>query len=216
VRPTGDERFEIIAGERRWRASQLAGKASIPAIIRLVPDESAGVMALIENVQRENLNAMEESIALSRLHQEFGLTHQRLADVVGKSRASISNLLRLLSLPEDVQQLLESGDIEAGHAKVLLGLPAEHQLNAANTVVSKALSVRQTESLVRRLLAGAKQGASSSFSKTIDPDIQRLENQLSEKIGVPVLVQHSAKGKGRLVLKYNSLDELEGILRHIQ
>lgn len=215
VRPVGEENFEIVAGERRWRACQLAGKAVIPAIIRLVPDESASVMALVENVQRENLNAMEESIALSRLYHEFGLTHQRIAEIVGKSRASVSNLLRLLSLPKEVQRLLENSDIELGHAKALLGLPVSEQLNAANTVVDQALSVRQTEALVHRLLAKKPANQGSYSAGTVDPDIQRLENQLAETIGVPVWIQHNAKGKGRVVLKYHSLEELEGILQHI-
>ena len=215
VRPIGANRFEIIAGERRWRATQIAGLDTIPAVIRQVPDEAAIAMSLIENIQREDLNAMEESLALSRLQQEFELTHQQIADAVGKSRAAVSNLLRLMTLRDDVQRLLEYGDIEMGHAKALLGLPTDQQSAAANMVVSKGLSVRQTESMVRRLVDEMGSSKSSS-SKTVDPDIKQLQDQLSEKIGVPVLVQHGAKGKGKLVLKYSSLDELDGILNHIK
>lgn len=214
VRPISDGRYEIIAGERRWRATQLAGLDSIPALIRDVPDEAAVAMALIENIQREDLNSMEEAQALSRLQHEFSLTHQQIADAVGKSRAAVSNLLRLMSLREEVQRLLEHGDIELGHAKALLGLPSEQQASAATTVVSKALSVRQTESLVRRILV--EPGQKNSGRPVVDPDIKQLQDQLSERVGVPVFIEHSAKGRGRLVLKYNDLDELDGILNHIK
>jgi ParB family chromosome partitioning protein len=214
VRPISKDKYEIIAGERRWRATQLAGLDTIPALIRHVPDEAAVAMALIENIQRENLNAMEEALALSRLQQEFDLTQQEVAQAVGKSRSTVTNLLRLMSLRDDVQRMLEHGDIEMGHAKAILGLPQEEQSHAANTVVSKGLSVRQTESLVRRLAEQAKPGKKESHK--LDPDIKHLQDQLSEKVGVPVMIQHSAKGKGKLVLKYNSLDELDGILNHIK
>ncbi len=214
VRPLSKDKYEIIAGERRWRATQLAGFDTVPALVRQVPDEAAVAMALIENIQRENLNAMEEALALSRLKDEFELTQQEVAEAVGKSRSTVTNLLRLMSLREDVQRMLEHGDLEMGHAKALLGLPLESQSAAANSVVSKGLSVRQTESLVRRLLEQAKQPTVTSAK--IDPDIKQLQDRLSEKIGVPVLVQHGAKGKGKLVLKYNSLDELDGILAHIK
>lgn len=215
VRPISPDKYEIIAGERRWRATQLAGLDTIPVLIRDVPDEAAVAMALIENIQREDLNAMEEAFALSRLQQEFELTHQQVAEAVGKSRTTVTNLLRLMSLREDVQRLLEYGDIEMGHAKALLGLPPELQSGTANSVVSKGLSVRQTEALVRRLLEAGDSPGKAQF-KSVDPDVKSLENQLSEKIGVPVIVQHSAKGKGKLVLKYNNLDELDGILKHIK
>ena len=214
VRPVNQDKYEIIAGERRWRATQLAGMDTIPALVRQVPDEAAVAMALIENIQRENLNPMEEAMALSRLKEEFDLTQQEVADAVGKSRSTVTNLLRLMSLREDVQRMLEHGDIEMGHAKALLGLPIESQSSAANSIVSKGFSVRQTESLVRRMLEEAKPGKTAD--KKIDPDIKKLQDQLSETVGVPVLVQHSAKGKGKLVLKYNSLDELDGILSHIK
>ncbi len=216
VRPVGEEnenRFEIIAGERRWRATQLAGLDRIPAVIREVSDESAIAMALIENIQREDLNAIEEAIALSRLKDEFELTQQEVAEAVGKSRVTVANLLRLLTLKEDVRKMLEYGDIEAGHAKALLGLAGGEQLEAARTVVAKGLSVRQTESLVRRL---QQEAATPTEKKTVDPDIRSLEDDLSQKVGAKVAIQHTVKGKGRLVISYNSLDELDGVLAHIQ
>lgn len=216
VRPISAEKYEIIAGERRWRATQLAGLDSIPAVVRQVPDEAAIAMALIENIQREDLNPMEEALALSRLQKEFELTHQQVAEAVGKSRAAVTNLLRLMSLREDVQRMLEHGDLEMGHAKALLGLPQEQQTRAANTVISKAMSVRQTEALVRKLLAELESPGKAKASNTVDPDIKALQDDLSEKVGVPVTLEHSAKGKGKLVLRYNNLDELDGILSHIK
>lgn len=216
VRPISAEKYEIIAGERRWRASQLAGLDTIPALVRIVSDEAAIAMALIENIQREDLNAMEEAMALGRLQQEFELTHLQVAEAVGKSRAAVTNLLRLMSLREDVQRLLEHGDIDVGHAKALLGLPAEHQSRVAATVVSKGLSVRQTESLVRSELAKAGTPKTGASKPRLDPDIERLQNQLSETVGVPVQIQHGAKGKGKLVFTYSDLNELDGILNHIK
>ena len=214
VRPLGDkDRYEIIAGERRWRACQLAGLQDIPVIIRDVPDDAAVAMALIENIQREDLNPIEEAIALQRLQKEFELTQQEVADAVGKSRTTITNLLRLMSLKEEVRRLLEHGDLEMGHARALLGLSEHKQVSAANSVVSKGLSVRQTEALVRRL---QQQEHSDKTADAIDPDIKRLQDELSEKLGASVMIQHSAKGKGKLVFKYNSLDELDGILNHIK
>lgn len=215
VRPISADKYEIIAGERRWRATQLAGLDTIPVLVRQVSDEAAIAMALIENIQREDLNPMEEALALARLQKEFDLTHQEVADAVGKSRTSVTNLLRLIGLREDVQRMLEYGDLEMGHAKALLGLPAELQSKAASIVVSKGYSVRQTEAMVRSMLAAAE-SSKSTQKQTLDPDIDRLQQQLSEKIGVPVLIQHGAKGKGKLVLKYNNLDELDGILNHIK
>jgi ParB family chromosome partitioning protein len=214
VRPVGPDKYEIIAGERRWRASQLAGLDTVPVVIRDVPDEAAIAMALIENIQREDLNPMEEAIALSRLQQEFELTHQQIADAVGKSRATVTNLLRLMSLRDDVQRLLEHGDLEMGHARAMLSLAPELQASTAQTVVSKGLSVRQTESLVRKLLEDKPEKPSSALSA--DADIKRLEESLAEKLGANVQIQHTAKGKGKLVLNYNSLDELDGILSHIR
>lgn len=215
VRPIGVDKYEIIAGERRWRASQLAGLDKVPVVVREVPDEAAIAMALIENIQREDLNPMEEAIALSRLQREFELTHQQIADAVGKSRATVTNLLRLMSLRDDVQKLLEHGDIEMGHARALLSLAPELQVSTAQQVVSKGLSVRQTESLVRKLLE-AKPEPKADETVTADADIKRLQDSLAEKVGAPVLIQHTVKGKGKLVFTYNSLDELDGILSHIK
>lgn len=214
VRPTGVDSYEIIAGERRWRATQQAGLETIPAIIKDVPDESAIAMALIENIQREDLNAIEEAQALIRLQQEFELTQQQVADAVGKSRTTITNLMRLMTLEQEVQTLLEHGDLEMGHARALLGLEGSQQLEAARTTVAKGMTVRQTEALVRRLLQ--QQTADPVKEHRVDPDIKRLQDKLSDQVGAPVSIQHNAKGKGRLILKYNSLDELEGILDHIK
>ncbi len=212
--PGQTDRFEIIAGERRWRASQLAQLDRVPALIRDVPDEAAIAMALIENIQRENLNPMEEAMALHRLQHEFELTQMEVAEAVGKNRATVANLLRLMNLNDDVKVLLEHGDIEMGHARALLGLPVEQQSSAAADVVARALTVRQTEALVRNLLDGKDQKVDSK--QPVNPDIQRLERMLGERLGAKVAIQHSAKGKGKLVINYTSLDELDGILDHIQ
>ncbi|MFO7593592.1 MAG: ParB/RepB/Spo0J family partition protein [Pseudomonadota bacterium] len=215
VRPIAGDRYEIIAGERRWRAAQLAGLHEIPAVIRDVTDQAAMAMALIENIQREELNPMEESMALSRLIEEFGLTHQQTADAVGRSRASVSNLLRLLSLTEDVKRMLENGDLEMGHARALLALDGEQQSQIARSVVAKGLSVRETERLVKRTQEHPE-GQPKKTEQQVDPDIRRLEQDLGDKIGARVAIQHGAKGKGKLVIQYNSLDELDGILDHIK
>jgi ParB family transcriptional regulator, chromosome partitioning protein len=212
VRPIGEERYEIIAGERRWRATQLAGLDMIPAVIRDVPDEAAIAMALIENIQREDLNPIEEAIALQRLQQEFELTQQQVADAVGKSRVTITNLLRLMALPDDVKLLLERGDIEMGHARALLGLPAEQQTAAARQVVARGLTVRQTEALVRQWLNPRRDPGQVRGN----PDIERLQQDLAERLGAQVSIQHGAKGKGKLVISYSSLDELDGVLMHIK
>ena len=211
-------RYEIIAGERRWRATQLAGVDTIPAVVREVADDTAIAMALIENIQRENLNPMEEAFALHRLKEEFSLTHQQTADAVGKSRATVTNLLRLMSLNDEVRRLLERGDLEMGHARALLALTDKHQNEAARTVVGKGLSVRQTEALVRSVLSRSEETPNKTTATPVQPDsdIRRLQIELSEKIGVPVQLQHSAGGKGKLILKYDSLDELDGILSHIK
>jgi ParB family chromosome partitioning protein len=214
VRPISDTRYEIIAGERRWRATQLAGLDTIPCIIKPVSDESAIAMSLIENIQRENLNPIEEAMALKRLQDEFELTQQEVADAVGKSRVTVTNLLRLIGLSPDVRLMLEHGDLEMGHARALLSLSDEQQSEAAKIVVGKGLSVRQTESLARKLLEDSGTTKTKAFSQ--DPDILSLENTLSEKLGTQVQIQHTAKGTGKLTLKYNSLDELEGILSHIK
>jgi ParB family chromosome partitioning protein len=212
----GSQRYEIIAGERRWRAAQMAGLAEIPAVIRDVPDESAIAMALIENIQRENLNPLEEARALDRLIREFDLTHAEAAKAVGRSRASVSNLLRLQDLSEKVKPLLEDRQIEMGHARALLAISnANQQFDAARQVLKKGLSVRQTEKLVKHILYG---GNSKPARKTPaqNTDIRRLEIEVSEKLGAKVSVDHTAKGAGKLVISYNSLDELDGILKHIK
>ncbi len=206
-------KYEIIAGERRWRAAQIAGLDKIPAVIREVTDEAAIAMALIENIQREDLNPIEEAVALKRLQDEFELTHQEVAAAVGKSRTTVTNLLRLITLSDEVKMLLEHGDLEMGHARALLTLDSSRQREVARQVTAKGLSVRQTEALVRRL---QKQLSDTTPETKADPDIKKLEEGLAEHIGVPVSVQHSAKGKGKLVLKYNNLDELDGILHHLR
>jgi ParB family chromosome partitioning protein len=211
----GVQRYEIIAGERRWRAAQQAGLREIPAIIRQVPDDAAIAMALIENIQREDLNPLEEGRALERLISEFGLTHQQAADAIGRSRAAVSNLLRLLELPPEVCERLEKRELEMGHARALLGLPhRRQQIEVAALVAGKGLSVREAESLVRRMIE-PKPAADSARIAT-DPNIQRLEDELAEKLGAKVTIQHSAVGKGKLFVSYNSLDELDGILAHIR
>ncbi|MDO7085135.1 ParB/RepB/Spo0J family partition protein [Pseudocolwellia sp. AS88] len=208
VRQTDNEEYEIIAGERRWRAAQLAGLDLVPCLVKDVPDESAVAMALIENIQREDLNAMEEAIALERLLIEFELTHQEVADVVGKSRTTVSNLLRLNNLNSEVKTFLEHGDIEMGHARALLGLSDEEQNNTARIVVAKELTVRETEALIKKLQEPAKE----EKVKEIDPDTQSLEQNLSEKIGSQVSISHNKKGKGKLVISYTNLEELDGII----
>ena len=220
VRPidrTGDsQRYEIVAGERRWRAAQLAGLQSIPAVVREVADEDAIAMALIENIQRENLNPLEEARALDRLIKEFDLTHAEAAQAVGRSRASVSNLLRLQDLSDKVKALLEKRQIEMGHARALLSISnAVQQLDAARQIVKRGLSVRETERLVKRMIeAGTKKPAKPEPSA--DGDIRRLEMDVSDKLGAKVRVQHTKKGSGKIVISYNSLDELDGILKHIK
>jgi len=209
-------RYEIIAGERRWRAAQMAGLHHVPAVIRRVPDEAAVAMSLIENIQRENLNPLEEARALDRLIREFDMTHQTAADAVGRSRAAVSNLLRLLELADEVKALVESRQLEMGHARALLGLAqVRQQVEVALLVAKKGLSVRETEALVRRL-STAKPDHDERESSRPDPNIARLEQDLAEKLGARVHLQQGAKGRGKLVISYNSLDELDGILAHIQ
>ncbi len=208
IRPIGDNLYEIIAGERRWRAAQLAELHEIPVVIRDISDQAAIAMSLIENIQRENLNSIEEATALQRLIDEFGLTHQQAAEAVGKSRTTITNLLRLLSLPHNVKTMLEHGDLEMGHARALLTLSEELQLQAAQAVVAKGLSVRETEKLATKL----QQPSKPAVEKTTDPNIVSLQHKLSDRLGAHVSIQHQNKGNGKLVIQYNSLDELEGII----
>lgn len=211
VRPIAKDSFEIIAGERRWRAAQIAKLDTVPCIIKDVPDEAAVAIALIENIQREDLNAMEEAIALSRLLTEFELTHQQVAEAVGKSRTTVTNLLRLNNLNEDVKILLEHGDIEMGHARCLLALEGDAQSDAARLAVAKALTVRETEKLVRSILEPAP--VKEPIEK--DPDVKKLELKLAENLGAKVEINYNKKGKGNLVISYTNLDELEGILGRI-
>lgn len=207
-------RYEIVAGERRWRAAQLAGLEEIPALIRNVPDEAAVAMSLIENIQRENLNPLEEARALERLVGEFDMTHQQAAEAVGRSRAAVTNLLRLLDLSDDVKAMVERRELEMGHARALLSLAGRQQGEVAALVTKKALSVRETERLVKRLVEKGPEAAQKP-TPPIDPNIRKLEIDLSDKLGAKVKLQHSERGSGRLVVSYHSLDELEGILAHI-
>jgi ParB family chromosome partitioning protein len=211
-KPTGG--FELIAGERRWRAAKRAGMTTIPAVIKTVSDEQASAFALIENMQREDLNAMEEAQGLARLRDEFSLTQQQIADAVGKSRVAIANLLRLTNLGSVTRGLLERGALEMGHARALLALDGLAQDQTAQQVVDKGLSVRQTEALIRGLSQTGKQSSATSANQQ-DPDTARLERRIAEHLGAPVRIKHSAQGKGELTIKYSSLDELDGVLKHL-
>jgi ParB family chromosome partitioning protein len=210
VRRTGDD-YEIIAGERRWRAAQLAGLDQVPVILREADDETVIALALIENIQREDLNPLEEAQALKQLVEEFHLTHQQAAEAVGRSRSSVSNLLRLLDLAEGARALLSKGQLEMGHARALLALPSQRQEMAAREVVARGLTARETEALVKRWL-----DPSQPVRKTLDPDVQRLQDELSERLCAEVRIQHGRGGKGRLLIKYHSADELEGIIGHLK
>jgi|TARA_Y100000589_G_scaffold322354_2_gene355143 ParB family chromosome partitioning protein len=215
VRAIAEGRYELIAGERRWRAAQMAELDRIPAIIRDVPDDAAIAMALIENIQRENLNPIEEAFALQRLQDEFGLTQAQVAEAVGKSRTTITNLLRLIGLTEDVRVMLEHGDLEMGHGRAMLTLPPEQQIQVARQVVARSLSVRQTEALVRRLQQEKAQPEAAGRREP-DPNIRALQDDLSERLGARVSINHGKRGKGKVVIEYSSLDELDGILGHIR
>jgi len=212
VRSIGTNRYEIIAGERRWRAAQMAGLHEIPAVVREVDDRSAIAIALIENIQRENLNPLEEARALQRLINEFELTHEQAAGAVGRSRAAVSNLLRLLDLDDSVKGMVERGELEMGHARALLALAGAKQIDAARQVIARGLSVRATEGLIKQL---QQKRTTKSAAKTKDPDIQKLETGLSDKLGASVQLRQGKGGKGKLEISYNSLDELDGILEHI-
>jgi ParB family chromosome partitioning protein len=214
ARPLSGGNYEIVAGERRWRAAQMAGLEYIPAVVRQIPDEAAIAIALIENIQRENLNPVEEANAFTRLIDEFHMTHHQVAEAVGRSRAAVTNMLRLLTLNSDVRELLETGKMDMGHARALLALEGKPQSQAANHVVEKGLSVRETEHFVRRLLA--KPAEHKSAGGRMDADTRALAQKLSETLGTKVRFQHSAKGKGRVVIEYNTLEELDGILAHIR
>lgn len=212
VRPVAGGRYEIVAGERRWRASQLAGRKDVPAIVRIIPDEAAVAIALIENIQRESLNPIEEAMALQRLLDEFGMTHQQVADAVGKSRVSVTNLLRLLTLSATVRTMLEQNDLEMGHARALLSLPDTLQIEVAQSVVQRGLSVRETEELVRQM----QMPEMPTSPKSVDPDIKRLQDDLSLRLRLGVAIHCNAKGRGKVVIRYNNLAELDTILTHFQ
>lgn len=212
VRPERDGHYEIIAGERRWRAAQLAGVADIPALIRDLPDQAVVAVALIENIQREDLNPLEEASALKRLIGEFGMTHQAVANAVGRSRAAVSNLLRLLELTAEVKNLIGEHRLEMGHARALLALDPPRQAEIAHQVIAKGLSVRETEALVRRLL----EPRLSPKAVVSDPNVRRLQEDLSSRLGAEVRIQHGKTGKGRMVIQYNSVEELDGILERIK
>ncbi len=216
VRPVatrpGTHQYEIIAGERRWRAAKLAGLTEVPVIIRSIPDEAAVAIALIENIQRQNLNPIEEAFALQRLLDEFGMTHQQVATAVGKSRTSVTNLLRLLSLPGEIKKLLERGLIEMGHARSLITLPESAQLEVAERIVARSLSVRETEEWVRRL----QQPPKEAESLLPEPHFIKLQNELSNQLKLPVAISHNKKGKGKLVIQYKSLAELNGLLAQFE
>ena len=209
LRPIANDRYEIIAGERRWRAAQLAGLAKVPAVIRTVDDDSALAMSLIENIQREDLNPLEEATALQRLIDDFQFTHQEVADAVGKSRSAVTNTLRLTQLSPPVAEMLVAGDLEMGHARALLTLEAKEQVVVAKQVVARGLNVRQTEELIR---VARRVTAEGSVKTVQDADTKRLEQNLGQTLGQPVQIRHSKKGAGKLVISYSSLDELDGIL----
>lgn len=209
LRSIAEDRYEIIAGERRWRAAQLAGMEKIPAVIRTVDDESAISMSLIENIQREDLNPLEEATALQRLIDDFQFTHQEVAEAVGKSRSAVTNTLRLIQLAQPVAEMLVAGDLEMGHARALLTLEATQQVEVAKQVVARALNVRQTEELVR---TAGRTIDNTSVKPGQDADTRRLEQNLGQALGQPVQIRHTKKGSGKLVINYSSLDELDGIL----
>lgn len=213
VRPSGEDCYELIAGERRWRAAQLAGLSEVPAVVREVSDRAAIAMALIENIQREDLNPLEEATALQQLIAEFELTHQQAAEAVGRSRAAVTNLLRLLELSEEVRRLVQDRKLDVGHARALLTLPHALQREAARQVLLRGLSARETEELVRRL---RQDDAAPASPKPVDPNIRSLQENLSERLGARVQLRHDTSGKGRMVIHYNNLDELDGIIARVK
>jgi ParB family chromosome partitioning protein len=210
-----EQRYEIIAGERRWRASQLAGLDTVPALVREVSDDDALAMALIENIQREDLTPIEEAQALARFVDEFGLTHQAAAEAVGRSRASVSNLIRLLELDPIVRSMMERGELDMGQGRALLALPSALQKQAAAEIVAKGLTARQTEALVRKLRGDAESDENLKKPKAVEPNVARLAQELSERLGSTVQIQHNAKGRGKLTIQFNSLDEFDGILERL-
>jgi len=214
VRPINGGRYEIIAGERRWRASKIAGLDAVPALVRDVSDRSAIAMALIENIQRENLNPMEEANALHRLREEFSMTHQEAAEAVGRSRAAVSNLLRLRNLNDDVKRLVENCDLEMGHARALLALEGEMQSETANNIVEKGLSVRETEQLIRRL--SKPDTEKPQKSEAVLKEINKVETLIKENLGSGFTVKHSVSGKGKLVIDYSNVEELNKLVKRLK
>jgi ParB family chromosome partitioning protein len=212
VRPVDRDRYELIAGERRWRAAQMAGLQEIPALVRDVPDESALAMSLIENIQRENLNPMEEAAGLQRLVDEFRMTHEQAADAVGRSRSATSNLLRLLRLAKPVQAMVMEGVLEMGHARAVLALEGARQIEVANRVAARGLSVREAEALVAKLLRG--QGERRAAKP--DRDLERLEDEVSGRLGTTVQIRAGRKGKGKVIVHYSSLDQLDQLLKKLR
>ncbi len=206
--------YELIAGERRWRAAQIAGLHEISAIVRVIPDQAAAAMSLIENIQREDLNALEESLAMSRLIREFGLTHQETANAVGRSRTAVSNLLRLLELEDETKKLLETKQLDMGHARALLALEGKIQRDTAQKVAKKGMSVRDTEHLVKNMLNSTQSSVSKEKEKPVE--VSKLEQSLAETLGAEINIKYNSRGKGKLIIAYNSLDELDGILEHIK
>lgn len=205
-------RYEIVAGERRWRAASMVGLTEIPAIVKDIPDEAASAIALIENIQRENLNPIEEAYALQRLIDEFAMKHQQVAEAIGKSRATVTNLLRLLSLPNEVKAMLEHGELEMGHARALLSLSEAQQIDAATTILDKKFSVREAEELVRKLQSPNL----PNLQKAMDPDIRRLQEDLANRLGMSIAIQCNAKGKGKVIIHYTTISELDTILEYFQ
>jgi len=211
-----DDGYELIAGERRWRAAQIAGLSELPAVVRALDEQAAAAVGLIENIQRQDLNPLEEARAIARLVEDFGLSHQQVAATVGRSRASVSNLLRLQELDDTAKELVERGQLEMGHARALLALPIDRQRAIARRVVDRQLTVRATEELVRRETGGDAATAGQTSQPSKDADTRRMERELSDKLGAAVTIQPGQNGRGRLQIAYNSLDELEGILAHIR
>lgn len=212
VRPLVNGRYEIIAGERRWRAAQLAGLVDVPVVVRLVADDAALAMALIENIQREDLNALEEALGIQRLIDEFGMTHESAAEALGRSRSAVSNLLRLLLLPEPVREMLHCGEIDMGHGRALLSLPVLKQIEVAQLIVRKCLSVRETERLVQQW----QEGSPERQIKPVDPDVARLQDEVAERIGAKVLIKPGKKGSGKITIDYASLDQLDELLGRLR
>ncbi len=214
VRRLDSGEYELIAGERRWRASQIAGLHEIPAIVRDIPDQAAAAMSLIENIQREDLNPLEEAIAMNRLIGDFGLTHQQTAEAVGRSRSAVTNLLRLIELEDETKELLDGRQLDMGHARALLALKGIEQTATAQLIAKKGMSVRETERLIKKMLSHQPETEKKPPVKALE--VQKLEENLSQKLGAKVAIQYNTKGKGKLVVEYNNLDELDGILAHIQ